>query len=137
MHQRYAFRSYVRNVYSNRLLCFTLSDSQAFVDKFSEDLSTEYSSQGIIVQSVLPGFVATNMTRLKRTSILTPSADAFVAAAIRTIGYSRHTTGYFPHAIMKLIIDALQAIIPETSNQIILRQMENIRKKSLKKSKAT
>lgn len=109
---------------------------QAFVDKFSEDLATEYKHQGIIVQSVLPGFVATNMTRLKRTSLMTPSADVYVAAALRTVGYSRHTTGYFPHAIMKLVIDTLQAIIPETSNRIILRQMEKIRMKALKKSKA-
>lgn len=68
---------------------------------------------------------------------MTPSADVFVASALRTIGYSRHTTGYFPHAIMKLVIDTLHAIIPETSNQIVLKQMENIRKKALKRSKAT
>ena len=44
------------------------SASKAFADKFSEDLAGEYHKDGIIVQSVLPGPVATNMTKMKRGS---------------------------------------------------------------------
>lgn len=105
---------------------------QAFVDKFSEDLSTEYSKHGIIIQSVLPGFVATNMTRIKRPTWMSPSSDRFVASAIRTIGIVRHTTGYYPHAIMKLVINTMHSLFPDTANKIVLSQMENIRARALR-----
>lgn len=113
-------------------LIFNLSILQAFVDKFSEDLSTEYSSQGIIVQSVLPGFVVTNMTKLKRTSLLAPSSDKYATAALRTVGYAKHTTGYLPHAFMQLVINTLHTYLPEITNNITLDSMKKIRSKSLK-----
>jgi len=112
------------------------SASKAFVDKFSEDLATEYEKHGVYVQSVLPGFVATNMTKMKKTTLMAPSPDVYVASAIRTLGHSRHTTGYFPHAIMKLIIDCISSLMPDTANQIILSQMESLRAKALKKTKS-
>lgn len=109
--------------------------SQAFVDKFSEDLSTEYSSQGIIVQSVLPGFVVTNMTKLKRSSMLAPTSDKYVASALRTLGYARHTTGFLPHALMQLVINTIHTYLPELANRITLNSMKKIRSKSLKANK--
>lgn len=109
------------------------SSSKAFVDKFSEDLHTEYQQKGIIVQSVLPGFVVSNMTRIKRPTWITPSADVFVASAIRTIGIARHTTGYYPHAIMRLVIDSMNALFPDLANKLVLRQMDNIRTRKLRK----
>lgn len=110
---------------------------QAFVDKFSEDLSTEYSKQGVIIQSVLPGFVATNMTRIKRPTWMSPSSDRFVTSALRTIGITRHTTGYYPHAIMKLVINTMHSLFPDTANKIVLSQMENIRARALRSRPAT
>lgn len=134
VHRRYNFKT----IFTFRLIyCIFDFFLKAFVDKFSEDLSTEYISQGIIVQSVLPGFVATNMTKLKRTNLFKPTAETFVQAAILTIGYSSHTTGYLPHAIMQLFINTVHAIIPETSNRLILKEMEGIRKKVLKRTKST
>jgi len=109
------------------------SASKAFVDKFSEDLATEYGKKGIIVQSVLPGFVATNMSKIRKPTWMAPSADRYVASALKTIGISRHTTGYYPHAIMQLFINTVHAIFPETANRIILSQMEALRAKALRK----
>lgn len=109
---------------------------QAFVDKFSEDLSTEYAAQGIIVQSVLPGFVATNMTGMKRTSWLAPSADAYVDSALKTLGHAQHTNGYLPHALMRLIINTMHSIVPGYTNKTTIKQMESFRRKALKRTKA-
>lgn len=104
------------------------------MDKFSEDLSTEYSKSGIIVQSVLPGFVSTNMSRMK-PNLMTPNADTYAKAALRTVGYARHTTGYLPHAVMQLVINTLHYISPEYSNNMVLQNMEKTRAKAQRKLK--
>lgn len=107
---------------------------QAFVDKFSEDLSTEYSKNGLIIQSVLPGFVATNMTRMK-SSLMVPDADMYAQAALRTIGYARHTTGYFPHAVMQLGINTVHSLAPEYANGVVLKNMEKAKARAVRKAK--
>lgn len=107
------------------------------MDKFTEDLSIEYGKRGIIVQSVLPGFVCSNMSKIKKPTWLAPSADSYVKSAIRTIGIARHTTGYYPHAIMQLVINTMQSLLPETANKMVLKQMEGIRAKALRKKEGS
>jgi len=108
------------------------SASKAFVDKMSEDLNTEYGSQGIMVQSVLPGFVVTNMTKLRRTSLLAPSSDNYVAHALNTIGYAKHTAGYWPHALMQLVLTTAHAYLPDLANSLVLNSMQKIKRNALK-----
>lgn len=105
---------------------------QAFVDKISEDLNTEYGSQGIIVQSVLPGFVMTNMTKLRRATLFTPTADHYVSSALKTVGYAKHSCGYLPHAIMQLFLKTLWEYVPDICNKFTLSMMKKIRNKALK-----
>lgn len=125
----YIFYNFMNITYNTTIL-------QAFVDKFTEDLSTEYGKRGIIVQSVLPGFVATNMSKIKKPTWLAPSADQYVRSALRTVGIARHTTGYYPHAIMQLVINTMQSLLPETANRLVLKQMEGLRAKALRKKEA-
>lgn len=108
---------------------------QAFVDKFTEDLNTEYKDQGILIQSVLPGFVCSNMSKIKRPSLLTPSADTYVNSALNTLGYSRHTTGYLPHAFMALILCTMASINLDFANNFVLKELLNTRNKALKREK--
>lgn len=82
---------------------------------------------------MLPGFVATNMSKITTPTWLAPSADQYVASALRTIGYSRHTSGYYPHAIMQLVIKTLQSLTPAIANNMVLKQMEGFRAKALRK----
>lgn len=95
-------------------------------------MNTEYGSRGIIVQSVLPGFVVTNMTKLRRASLLAPTSDNYVANALNTIGYAKHTSGYFPHALMQLVLTTLHAYLPDLTNSFTLSSMQKIKRKSLK-----
>nr|BEH16728.1 hydroxysteroid 17-beta dehydrogenase 12a [Sardinops melanostictus] len=76
------------------------SASKAFVDFFSRGLHTEYKCKGIIVQSVLPFFVATKMTRIRKPTLDKPTPDRYVAAEVNTVGLEDQTNGYFPHAVM-------------------------------------
>lgn len=77
------------------------------------------------------------MTRIKRPTWMSPSSDRFVASAIRTIGIVGHTTGYYPHAIMKLVINTMHSLFPDTANKIVLSQMENIRARALRSRTVT
>lgn len=109
------------------------SGTKAFVDKFSDDLQTEYRRNNIIVQSVLPGFVATNMSKIKKPTWMSPSPDRYVRSTIRTVGISGQTTGYYPHAIMKLVIDSLVYISPSFGKVFVLKSLQSIRNKALKR----
>uniref|UniRef100_A0A182V0N5 Steroid dehydrogenase n=1 Tax=Anopheles merus TaxID=30066 RepID=A0A182V0N5_ANOME len=108
--------------------------SKAFMDKFSEDLASEYAKHNIVVQSVLPGPVATNMSKIRKSSWMACSPKVFANSAISTLGHTRKTTGYFPHALLELSINALSFISPRLAEKITINTMQNIRARAMKKS---
>jgi len=77
-----------------------ISVFQSFVEKFSDDLRVEYENKGIVVQTLLPGYVATNMSKIRKSTWMAPSPDKYVASALAKVGVNDHTTGYFAHALM-------------------------------------
>uniref|UniRef100_A0A3B3BCS7 3-ketoacyl-CoA reductase n=1 Tax=Oryzias melastigma TaxID=30732 RepID=A0A3B3BCS7_ORYME len=79
------------------------SATKAFMDFFSRGLQEEYRRQGIIIQSVLPFFVATKMTRIRKPTLDKPTPDRYVAAELTTVGLQSQTNGYFPHAVMNIL----------------------------------
>lgn len=101
--------------------------SKSFVDRFSGDLAAEYGSDGIIVQSVLPGLVASNMSKLK-PSLLVPSAEQYVESALRTVGYARHTMGLLSHQSQGVISSFLNMISPSLCRNIVLSLVEYMEK---------
>lgn len=88
-------------------LCYIL---QAFIEKFSKDLACEYGKRGIVIQCILPGYVATKMSKIKRSTWMAPTPDVFVEHALRSTGIQQQTTGYFPHTLM-----VKSAVKPQTS----------------------
>uniref|UniRef100_A0A8C9SG00 3-ketoacyl-CoA reductase n=1 Tax=Scleropages formosus TaxID=113540 RepID=A0A8C9SG00_SCLFO len=76
------------------------SATKAFVDYFSRGVHAEYKSKGIIVQSVLPFFVATKMTKIRKPTLDKPTPERYVSAQLNTVGLQSQTNGYFPHAVM-------------------------------------
>uniref|UniRef100_A0A8C6W0G0 Hydroxysteroid (17-beta) dehydrogenase 12b n=1 Tax=Nothobranchius furzeri TaxID=105023 RepID=A0A8C6W0G0_NOTFU len=83
------------------------SASKAFVDFFSRGLQAEYKSKGIIIQSVLPFFVATKLSKIRRATLDKPNPERYVAAELNTVGLQTQTYGYLPHAIMGWVTTAL------------------------------
>ncbi|XP_034040587.1 very-long-chain 3-oxoacyl-CoA reductase-B [Thalassophryne amazonica] len=83
------------------------SASKAFVDFFSRGLQAEYKSKGIIIQSVLPFFVATKLSKIRRATLGKPSPERYVAAELSTVGLQSQTNGYLPHAIIGWVTTAL------------------------------
>lgn len=102
--------------------------------KFSADLQTEYRSQGIVVQSIQPGFVATNMTKLRKPTMFAPSADTYVESALKTLGIAERTAGYLPHTLMFTAINTIECIFCEQfASQLAFKQLFNTRKRALRK----
>ncbi|XP_076012039.1 very-long-chain 3-oxoacyl-CoA reductase-B [Genypterus blacodes] len=83
------------------------SASKAFVDYFSLGLNAEYKGKGIIIQSVLPFFVATKLSKIRRATLDKPSPERYVAAALNTVGLQSQSNGYLPHAIMGWVTTTL------------------------------
>ncbi|XP_078405692.1 very-long-chain 3-oxoacyl-CoA reductase-A [Cetorhinus maximus] len=83
------------------------SATKTFVDFFSQALHVEYKNKGIIVQSVLPFFVATKMSKIRKPTLDKPSPETYVKAALNTVGLQVQTNGYLPHAIMGWVTTSL------------------------------
>ncbi|XP_062857357.1 very-long-chain 3-oxoacyl-CoA reductase-A [Trichomycterus rosablanca] len=86
------------------------SATKVFVDFFSRGLQAEYKSKGIIIQSVLPFFVATKMTKIRKPTLDKPLPDRYVASELTTVGLQDQTNGYFPHAVMGWVTTVLAPI---------------------------
>lgn len=108
--------------------------SKAYVEKFSEDLASEYIKYGITVQCLLPGYVATNMSKIRSSTWMAPSPTKYVAEALKTIGVVERTTGYYPHSLLVGVVHTLDAISPRLSRWFIIRTMTNIRNRALRRA---
>ena len=77
--------------------------TKAYMDHFSEGLAAEVSHKGVVVQTVDPMYVCTNMTSytelMQKPSLFVPSPETFVQSSIKTFGFVQRTTGYWPHAL--------------------------------------
>lgn len=92
----------------------TYGATKAFVDKFSCDLAAEYRSDGIVVQSILPGYVATKLPGLSgKSSFDVPTAKTYVEAALlRSLGVETRTAAYWFHKILLYWTEFLYFFVP-------------------------
>ncbi|KAH8305315.1 hypothetical protein KR044_001254 [Drosophila immigrans] len=110
------------------------SSSKAFVNKFSDDLQTEYKEHGILVQSVQPGFVATNMSKIRKPSVFAPAPETYVKSALSTLGIATQTAGYLPHALLQLVIHFTEAVLGEQfARNLVLKNILGTRKLALRR----
>lgn len=95
--------------------------SKAFVAKFSDALATEYAGHGITVQSLEPGFVATKLSKFSRTNMVVCTPETYVTSALAMVGFARHSTGYFPHAVLLFCVNLLNFLSPSLCQFIFLK----------------
>ncbi|XP_075044470.1 very-long-chain 3-oxoacyl-CoA reductase [Mixophyes fleayi] len=109
------------------------SATKAFVDFFSRGLHAEYKSKGITVQSVLPFFVATKLSKIRKPTWDKPSPEAYVRSALKTVGLQTRTNGYWAHAIMGWFTTSL---VPGCiSTKLALNVNKGLRARYLKRAK--
>ncbi|XP_013404590.1 very-long-chain 3-oxoacyl-CoA reductase [Lingula anatina] len=105
------------------------SATKAFVDFFSRSLQGEYGSKGIIIQSVMPFFVSTKMSRL-RPSFSVPTPNDYAKSALCTLGLEDRTFGCISHALQGWVIKHLpEWLVTMVSNKI----HKSVRAKALKR----
>uniref|UniRef100_A0A8C9TYF6 Hydroxysteroid (17-beta) dehydrogenase 12a n=1 Tax=Scleropages formosus TaxID=113540 RepID=A0A8C9TYF6_SCLFO len=109
------------------------SASKAFVDYFSQGLNAEYKNKGVIIQSVLPFFVATKMSKIRKATLDKPTPERYVAAQLKTVGLQSQTNGYLPHAIMGWLTTALVPV--NVMIQCSMQMNKAVRTAYLKKRK--
>merc|ERR1719153_199161 len=76
-----------------------------YMHAFTEAISVELEDTGVIIQEVDPGAVATEMTKDFAPAPGVPTAEVYVASALKTLGYSQRTLGWYGHGLQWLIFD--------------------------------
>ncbi|NWI51017.1 DHB12 reductase, partial [Calyptomena viridis] len=98
----------------------------------SRGLHVEYKSRGIIVQSVLPYYVATKMSKIRKPTFDKPSPETYVRAALSTVGLQSQTNGCLSHALMGWVSSLLPT---STVINLAMKTNKQIRARYLKKMK--
>ncbi|XP_067318544.1 very-long-chain 3-oxoacyl-CoA reductase-like [Anolis sagrei] len=96
------------------------------VDLFSRALNMEYKSKGIIVQSVLPMLVDTNMNRVLNFPAGKMSPEVYAHKALNTVGFTNRTSGCLSHSLQNFMFEWFfpKSLVYDTSyGRFILRAM--------------
>jgi len=95
-------------------LLATYSGSKAFLQHWSSALASELAPEGIKVQLVQSYLVTGKMSKIRKTSLLIPSPEEFVASALAKIGRSTGAQGvaatmvpWWSHAVMYWFLQQL------------------------------
>lgn len=107
--------------------------TKAYVDKLSCDLQTEYAASGVVIQSVLPGFVATNMSKIRRASYMVPTPKVYVQGAINTVGMQTRTASHLPHRVYLTVFTVFNTFLPRLAARSVYHILSEMRKRALKK----
>lgn len=108
--------------------------TKAYVESLSESLAVEYASKGVTIQSVLPGFVVSNMSKLKRPTLMAPTPDAFVRSTLKTTGIEKRTGGYHMHKLQIYFIEIAQSYLPGfILAKVVYGSLNSLRIRALKK----
>jgi 17beta-estradiol 17-dehydrogenase / very-long-chain 3-oxoacyl-CoA reductase len=122
-------------------LLATYSGSKAFLQAWSTALGAELAEHGILVQVVQSHLVTSNMSKIRRTSLLVPSPKAFVRATLTKIGRSGGSqempftmTPYWSHATLLYVISSTIGVWSAFVLGRNKKMHENIRKRALRKA---
>lgn len=109
----------------------TYAGSKAFLRTWSECLAQEVAGSSVHVELLNTHYVATNMSKIRRSSFTIPSPRDYVAAVLNRCGSSYFSVLHPGHALAVAAIH----LVPEWILQpIVLKQMMAIRKHALLKA---
>lgn len=106
------------------------ASTKAYLGMFSRCINLEYKHHGIDIQCQVPLFVATKMTKFKKSLFLIASPEMYAKASIRCIGYEHLSMPLCSHSVQRFIVDALpNALLDWCTYHFFLR----LRRKRLEK----
>nr|XP_039258388.1 very-long-chain 3-oxoacyl-CoA reductase-like [Styela clava] len=106
------------------------SASKDFVNHFSKSIAYEYEDQGIKIQSVMPFYVTTKLSKIRASSLLVPTPEVYAKSMLRGAGVTKFTHGYWAHGLEGWIVRLLPNWVYA---YIMLQKGEAIRQKAYKK----
>lgn len=106
--------------------------SKSFLRSWSESLHHEMMPFCVNVQLMDTAFVATKMSKVRKTSLFCPSAETYAASVLGSIGSVKFVVPYFPHLLLYLLIE----MIPnDIFGVFVLFYTYAMRNKALKREK--
>lgn len=118
----------------------TYSGSKAFLQQWSNALSSELADDNVDVQLVLSHLVTTAMSKIRRASLLVPNARPFVKAALGKVGTGGYQTApntytpWWSHAYMLWFIENTVGVNSPLTVKINKDMHVDIRKRALRKA---
>ncbi|KAJ4973601.1 hypothetical protein NE237_006775 [Protea cynaroides] len=100
--------------------------TKAYIHQLSRNLHVDLKLNGIDVQCQVPMLVATKMSKIKKSSLFTPSPEEYSKASIRWIGYEHTCVPYWPHSIQMTLLRALPDVVVDW---FVFRYFLDMRKK--------
>ncbi|CAN7995533.1 unnamed protein product [Ixodes hexagonus] len=93
-------------------LLSTYAASKAYMDYLSQGLQAEYKERGVYIQSVMPAYVSTKMSKIRKASYMVPTPRTYVREALNTVGVEHATYGYLPHKFRAYVQQMLVNWLP-------------------------
>ncbi|KAJ4153525.1 hypothetical protein LMH87_010009 [Akanthomyces muscarius] len=118
----------------------TYSGSKAFLQQWSNALSSELADDNVDVQLILSHLVTTAMSKIRRASLLVPNARSFVKAALGKVGTGGYQTApstytpWWSHAFMLWFIENIPGVNSPLTISINKGMHVDIRKRALRKA---
>jgi 17beta-estradiol 17-dehydrogenase / very-long-chain 3-oxoacyl-CoA reductase len=87
------------------------SAAKAYVSYFSVGLAYEYKKDGIDVQVVTPGFVVSNMSKIRKPSLLggVCNPDVIAKGSLNSLGQDVKCNPFFMHALIEWVVHTAPA----------------------------
>lgn len=106
------------------------SASKDFVDHFTKAIAYEYEPKNVKIQSVVPFYVATKLSKIRNASLLIPSPETYAKSMLRGAGATKFSYGYWTHALEGWIVSKLPDWV---YSYLMLQKGEAIRQKAYRK----
>jgi len=110
------------------------SASKAYIHFFSLNLASEYRKSGIFVQSITPSMTVSNMSKIRRSSLLAgvTTPEVIAKGSVDTLGQEIHWSPFWLHGLIEYVFAALP--LSFVLNKINVMH-QDIRKRALAKLK--
>ncbi|WVQ77875.1 long-chain 3-oxoacyl-CoA reductase [Cryptococcus sp. DSM 104548] len=122
-------------------LLASYSGTKAALSTWTKALAEEVKPQGVIVELVQAAFVVSNMSKIRRSSALVPTAKDFVKSALGSIGRPggaqgrpHERTPYWTHALLDYAAGFAGYVSEIVAIKVILSMHKDIRKRALRKA---
>lgn len=121
-------------------LLATYSGSKAFLQQWSTALGSELQPHGVTVELVQSYLVTSAMSKIRRPSLMVPSAKGFVRSVLKSVGrtggaqgWGWTSTPYWTHAIMQWGLGGIAGINDRWVVGVNQGMHEGVRKRALRK----